>query len=87
MVSSTTAVATSALLLLAGALADTHLITMRDGVVLSAQVDLPLFPKGTKYAAVMERSPYGANAEELIADIFGEGGDMEYLSSVPVAWC
>ena len=49
------------------------MIPMRDGTHLSTQVDMPAFYKpGTKIAAVMERSPYGANAEELIADLFGE---------------
>lgn len=53
--------------------ADTIMLPMRDGVKLHTEFDLPLFYKpGSRIAAVLERSPYGANAEELIADLFGE---------------
>ena len=48
-------------------------LMQRDGVKLHTEYDLPLFYQpGSRIAAVLERSPYGANAEELIADIFGE---------------
>lgn len=53
--------------------ADTYEIAMSDGTLLHTEVDLPPFHDPTKkITAVLERSPYGANAEELIADIFGE---------------
>jgi len=49
------------------------MVPMSDGVQLHTEVDLPPFHDPTKrITAVLERSPYGANAEELIADIFGE---------------
>jgi putative CocE/NonD family hydrolase len=55
------------------ALSDTVMLPMRDGVKLHTEFDLPPFhPAGKRIAAVLERSPYGANAEELIADLFGE---------------
>jgi len=55
------------------ALADTYEVTMRDGVTLHTEVDLPPFHPAIKpITAVLERSPYGVNAEELIADVFGE---------------
>jgi predicted acyl esterase len=55
------------------AVADTLMLAMRDGVQLHTEFDLPpFFPAGKRTAAVLERSPYGANAEELIADVFGE---------------
>lgn len=65
------ALAVAALAALAAA--DTYEVKMRDGVLLHTEVDLPpFFPAGKKTSAVLERSPYGANAEELIADVFGE---------------
>ena len=55
------------------ALADTVMVPMRDGVTLHTEFDLPPFhPADKRITAVLERSPYGANAEELIADLFGE---------------
>ena len=56
------------LLALPRASADTVELAMRDGVKLHTEFDLPLFYNGTKRAAVLERSPYGANAEELIGE-------------------
>ena len=58
--------------------ADTVMLAMRDGVLLHTEFDLPLFFNGSKRAAVLERSPYGADAEELIADVFGEA--LGYVS-------
>lgn len=46
-------------------------IPMRDGVTLHTQLDFPPFP-ATKLAAIMERSPYGQNKEELISLVLGE---------------
>jgi len=58
---------------------DTAMVVMRDGVALHTEFDLPLFyTPGARLAAVLERSPYGANAEELIADVFGEA--LGYVS-------
>jgi hypothetical protein len=55
------------------------MLPMRDGVKLHTEYDLPLFhTPGSRIPAVLERSPYGANAEELIADVFGEA--LGYVS-------
>jgi len=60
-------------LLASRAAANNIMLKMRDGVALNTNFDLPpFFPAGKRTAAVLERSPYGADAEELIADIFGE---------------
>jgi predicted acyl esterase len=45
-------------------------ITMRDGVELYTCVDFPLGTKQTHYDLVMDRSPYGSDKTELIADIY-----------------
>ena len=60
-------------------MAETVMLPMRDGVKLHTDYDLPLFhTPGSRIPAVLERSPYGANAEELIADVFGEA--LGYVS-------
>ncbi len=59
----------------------TVMVTMRDGVQLSTTILFPLTPQST-YPAVIDRSPYGHHATELIADAFifagfvGIGQDM-----------
>ena len=48
-------------------------IPMRDGILLNTEIDFPpFFPAGKKAPAVLERSPYGEDKEELIALVFAE---------------
>lgn len=56
----------------AAASAATYEVRMRDGVTLHTDVDEALFPNGTKLPAILERSPYGQSAEELIALVVAE---------------
>lgn len=44
-------------------------VPMRDGVKLSTSITFPLSQE-TKFSAVIDRSPYGHQATELIADVF-----------------
>ncbi len=45
-------------------------ITMRDGIDLYTCVDFPLGTNETTFDLVMDRSPYGSDKTELIADIY-----------------
>lgn len=57
--------------------ASSYMVKMRDGVELFTSVDLPFFnKKRTNITAVMDRSPYGQFALELIADIYAALGDF-----------
>lgn len=47
-----------------------YMLPMRDGVQLHTFVDFPLVSEYQNLTAVMDRSPYGADALELIADIY-----------------
>jgi len=51
-----------------GASAETYMVTMRDGIQLHTIVDKPLFDN-TPRAVVFDRSPYGENEIERVADI------------------
>ena len=63
----------SLLLFLSGCASETILLEMRDGIRLHTDVDFPPFyPADKRGPAVFERSPYGENAEELIALVFAE---------------
>ena len=43
---------------------------MRDGVTLHTEIDMPPnVTAGTRVAALLDRSPYGSFATELLADI------------------
>lgn len=54
-------------------LATDYMVPMRDGVKLHTVVDEPpFFPADKKVPAVLERSPYGDNQEELIALVAAE---------------
>ena len=59
------------LALLVRASAECSMVPMRDGVKLHTCVDYPPLALFT-YATVLERSPYGADKEELIATVFAE---------------
>jgi uncharacterized protein len=54
------------------ATATTYELKMRDGVTLHTDVDESIFVGGKRVPAVLERSPYGDTAEELIALVFAE---------------
>jgi len=56
--------------MLALASATSYMIKMRDGVSLHTDIDLPLgYKAGEKVACLMDRSPYGDSAIELLAEI------------------
>lgn len=63
--------ALSLVAVLAAARAASFEVPMRDGVTLHTDYDEPPFAS-KKLAAVLERSPYGEDAEELIALVFAE---------------
>ncbi len=57
--------------LLTSCAATTYKVPMHDGVVLNTIIDEPpFFPGDKQMPAILERSPYGADAEELIALVF-----------------
>ena len=61
------------ILLLGVAVAVDVEIPMRDGLTLHTDIDFPpFFPANKKSPAILERSPYGQNKEELIALVFSE---------------
>lgn len=65
--------ALSLLALVAAARGAAYEVRMRDGVTLHTDVDEPPFtPAGKRLPAVLERSPYGDTAEELIALVLAE---------------
>ena len=51
-----------------------YMLPMRDGVRLHTLVDMPVAPAGgaTKLPAIIERSPYGADFEEVLATLLAE---------------